>query len=117
MKIITLTGQLDFEKAKQYEMNVKVSDHGNLTDSCKVIIEVMDVNDNAPVITLMSFSNPIPENSAPGTVIALAMGWHHIMVIPCLTLEAPSTCIRTRGYRKWMVGCHDHFRNISRGST
>ncbi|XP_072573583.1 protocadherin gamma-A11-like isoform X12 [Paramormyrops kingsleyae] len=68
---ITLTGQLDFEKAKQYEMNVKVSDHGNLTDSCKVIIEVMDVNDNAPVITLMSFSNPIPENSAPGTVIAL----------------------------------------------
>ncbi|XP_048884471.1 protocadherin gamma-A12-like isoform X15 [Brienomyrus brachyistius] len=68
---ITLTGQIDFEKAKQYEMNIKVSDHGNLTDSCKVIIEVMDVNDNAPVITLMSFSNPIPENSAPGTVIAL----------------------------------------------
>ncbi|XP_072573597.1 protocadherin beta-15-like [Paramormyrops kingsleyae] len=68
---IKVIGPLDFEKAKQYEMNVKAADHGDFTDSCKVIIEITDVNDNAPVITLMSFSNPIPENSAPGTVIAL----------------------------------------------
>ncbi|XP_048884474.1 protocadherin gamma-A11-like isoform X20 [Brienomyrus brachyistius] len=68
---IKVIGSLDFEKAKQYEMNVKATDHGDFTDSCKVIIEITDVNDNAPVITLMSFSNHIPENSAPGTVIAL----------------------------------------------
>ncbi|XP_072573582.1 protocadherin gamma-A11-like isoform X11 [Paramormyrops kingsleyae] len=68
---ITVSGGLDFEKSRQYEINVKAADHGDFTDSCKVLIEITDVNDNAPVITLMSFSSPIPENSAPGTVIAL----------------------------------------------
>ncbi|XP_072573580.1 protocadherin gamma-A11-like isoform X8 [Paramormyrops kingsleyae] len=68
---ITVSGALDFETAKQHEIDVMATDNGELTDSCKVIIEITDVNDNAPVITLMSFSSPISENSASGTVIAL----------------------------------------------
>ncbi|KPP56651.1 hypothetical protein Z043_125715, partial [Scleropages formosus] len=68
---ITVNGNLDFETSKQYEINVMAVDPGDLTDSCKVVIDIIDVNDNAPVITLMSFSKEIPEDSAPGTVIAM----------------------------------------------
>uniref|UniRef100_A0A3B1INP8 Cadherin domain-containing protein n=1 Tax=Astyanax mexicanus TaxID=7994 RepID=A0A3B1INP8_ASTMX len=60
---------LDYEKSKQYELNVEAMDKGRLTDTSKVLVEITDVNDNAPVISVISFSNPI--DSAPGTVIAM----------------------------------------------
>ncbi|XP_036431587.1 protocadherin gamma-A10-like [Colossoma macropomum] len=62
---------LDYEKSKQYELNVKAMDKDGLTDTSKVLVEITDVNDNAPVISVISFSNPIPEDSAPETVIAM----------------------------------------------
>ncbi|XP_057205172.1 protocadherin gamma-A11-like isoform X8 [Triplophysa rosa] len=68
---IIVTGILDFEKNKKYELNVVATDRGGLTDTAKVMVEITDVNDNAPVINLISFSSPIPENSAPETVIAM----------------------------------------------
>ncbi|XP_041929609.1 protocadherin 2 gamma 28 isoform X11 [Alosa sapidissima] len=68
---ITVNGNLDFEKSKQFQLNVEVVDKGGLTDTCKVIIELTDVNDNGPVISVISFSNPIPEDSTPETVIAM----------------------------------------------
>ncbi len=68
---IVLTGPLDFEKNKKYELNVVATDIGDLTDTAKVMVEITDVNDNAPVINVISFSNPLPENSAPETVIAM----------------------------------------------
>ncbi|KAI4896457.1 hypothetical protein NFI96_015231 [Prochilodus magdalenae] len=68
---ISVSGSLDYEKAKQYEINVQARDKGGLTDTSKVLVEITDVNDNAPVISVISFSNPIPEDSAPDTVIAM----------------------------------------------
>ncbi|XP_030001921.1 protocadherin beta-16-like [Sphaeramia orbicularis] len=68
---IKVTGKIDFEKSKTYQLNVQASDHGGYTDTCKVIIQVIDVNDNSPTIQLMSFSNTIPEDSPPGTTIAV----------------------------------------------
>ncbi|MGH0128246.1 UNVERIFIED_CONTAM: hypothetical protein FKN15_011275 [Acipenser sinensis] len=68
---IRIAGQVDFEKQNMYEINIQAKDSGGLTDSSNVIIEIVDVNDNAPVLTLTSFSSPIPEDSLPGTVIAL----------------------------------------------
>ncbi|XP_048884468.1 protocadherin gamma-A11-like isoform X13 [Brienomyrus brachyistius] len=68
---ITVSGLLDFEKFKQYEINVQATDKGGLTSTSKVIIDIIDVNDNVPVITLMSFSNLVPEDCALGTVIAI----------------------------------------------
>ncbi|KPP58087.1 hypothetical protein Z043_124117, partial [Scleropages formosus] len=68
---ITVGGLIDFESTKQYEINVEAKDRGGFTNSSKVIIDIIDVNDNAPVITLMSFSSPVPEDSIPGTVIAM----------------------------------------------
>ncbi|NP_001019372.1 protocadherin 2 gamma 29 precursor [Danio rerio] len=68
---ITVKGHLDYERAKQFELNIDATDKGGLTDSSKVIIDITDVNDNPPVISLISFSNPIPEDAAPETVIAM----------------------------------------------
>ncbi|XP_067455338.1 protocadherin gamma-A6-like isoform X9 [Thunnus thynnus] len=68
---IKVTGKLDFEKSKTYQLNVQASDHGGFTDTCKVIIQILDENDNVPTIQLMSFSNSISEDSPPGTTIAV----------------------------------------------
>ncbi|XP_055033354.2 protocadherin gamma-A4 isoform X26 [Misgurnus anguillicaudatus] len=68
---IYVSGLLDFEKSKQYELNLEAMDKGGLTDNSKVLIELTDVNDNAPVISVISFSSPIAENCAPDTMIAM----------------------------------------------
>lgn len=62
---------LDFEATHEYELGVRATDGGGLSALCKVLVEVLDVNDNAPEIVVSSFSSPIPENVEPGTVIAL----------------------------------------------
>ncbi len=68
---ITVKGDLDYERVKQFELNIDATDKGGLTDSSKVVIDIIDVNDNPPVISVISFSNPIPEDAAPETVIAM----------------------------------------------
>ncbi|XP_053734339.1 protocadherin gamma-A11-like isoform X42 [Synchiropus splendidus] len=68
---VTVNGDINYEKMKRYELDVEATDKGGLRDTCKVLIEVADVNDNAPVISIISLSNPIPENSPPDTVIAM----------------------------------------------
>nr|XP_033948823.1 protocadherin beta-16-like [Pseudochaenichthys georgianus] len=68
---IRLTGNIDYENARNYHINIRASDDGGLTDSCKVIVEVVDINDNKPTINIMSKSNMISENSKPSTVVAM----------------------------------------------
>ncbi|XP_021239343.1 protocadherin beta-15-like, partial [Numida meleagris] len=62
---------LDFETTQKYEFSVRAVDGGGLSAICKVVVEVADVNDNAPEIVVSSFSSPIPESTEPGTVVAL----------------------------------------------
>ncbi|XP_018422219.1 PREDICTED: protocadherin gamma-B1-like [Nanorana parkeri] len=62
---------LDFDTARNYELSVQAKDGGGFVTHCKVLIEVIDVNDNVPEIIISSFSTPIPEDSAVGTMIAL----------------------------------------------
>ncbi|XP_071254527.1 protocadherin gamma-A10-like isoform X18 [Salvelinus alpinus] len=69
--IISVSGQIDYEKNKKYEVRVEAKDQGGLTDTSKVVIEVIDVNDNSPVINVMSFSSPVSEDAPPGTTIAI----------------------------------------------
>uniref|UniRef100_A0A8C4SEP7 Protocadherin gamma-C5-like n=1 Tax=Erpetoichthys calabaricus TaxID=27687 RepID=A0A8C4SEP7_ERPCA len=68
---IKVIGQIDYENKKMYELTVQAKDHGGHINSSKVIIEITDVNDNNPSINLMSVSSQIPEDSSPGTVIAI----------------------------------------------
>ncbi|XP_039474150.1 protocadherin gamma-A10-like isoform X9 [Oreochromis aureus] len=69
--VISITGSIDYEKNKKYELRIEAKDQGGLTDSSKVIIEVTDVNDNAPIISVMSFTSPVSEDSPPGTTIGI----------------------------------------------
>ncbi|XP_072295784.1 protocadherin gamma-A10-like isoform X25 [Eucyclogobius newberryi] len=69
--VIKVTGKLDYEKSKSHQLNVLASDHGGYSDTCKVIIQIIDVNDNSPVIQLMSFSSTISENAPLGTTLAV----------------------------------------------
>uniref|UniRef100_UPI0037E918F7 uncharacterized protein n=2 Tax=Eupercaria TaxID=1489922 RepID=UPI0037E918F7 len=68
---IRLIGNIDYENARNYHINIRASDDGGLTDSCKVIVEVVDMNDNKPTINVMSKSNMISEHSEPNTVVAM----------------------------------------------
>ncbi|XP_041442051.1 protocadherin gamma-B2 isoform X29 [Xenopus laevis] len=63
--------ELDYEMTKVYEMIVEAQDGGGLFSHAKVVIQIIDANDNAPEIILKSIMNSIPEDSSPGTVIAL----------------------------------------------
>ncbi len=44
---VKVIGDIDYEKHKQFTSN-QASDHGGLTDSSEIIIDIIDVNDNRP---------------------------------------------------------------------
>ncbi|KAM5301566.1 protocadherin gamma-A11 isoform 8-T8 [Glossophaga mutica] len=68
---VSIQGPLDFEKYRFYELEIQGQDGGGLSTTAKMLITVVDVNDNAPEITITSSTNSVLENSPPGTVIAL----------------------------------------------
>ncbi|XP_037833222.1 protocadherin alpha-7 isoform X7 [Kryptolebias marmoratus] len=70
---VTVKGVIDYEVKDEYEIEIQASDKGvaPLTSEKSVIIKIVDVNDNAPEIEVTSFSSSIPEDSRPGTTVAL----------------------------------------------
>uniref|UniRef100_A0A8C5U721 Cadherin domain-containing protein n=1 Tax=Malurus cyaneus samueli TaxID=2593467 RepID=A0A8C5U721_9PASS len=68
---IMTAGPLDFEEKNKYIFGLEAKDGGGLTDHCEVQIDIMDENDNAPEITILSLSSPVPEDAPTGTVVAL----------------------------------------------
>ncbi|NXH42106.1 PCDGH protein, partial [Dicaeum eximium] len=68
---ITLKEALDFEDVRGYTLLVEGRDGGGLVAHCEVEVEVLDVNDNAPEITILSLSSPVAEDAPGGTVVAL----------------------------------------------
>uniref|UniRef100_A0AAY5KW86 Cadherin domain-containing protein n=1 Tax=Esox lucius TaxID=8010 RepID=A0AAY5KW86_ESOLU len=69
--VIKVIGSIDFEKETYYEMSVQAKDGLGSASNCKVIIEITDMNDNAPIIFIKSLTNPIPENVLPGTEVGI----------------------------------------------
>ncbi|XP_068182534.1 protocadherin gamma-A11-like [Antennarius striatus] len=69
--VIRVTGDIDFEESKLFEMRVQAKDGLGLTSYAKVIIDITDENDNAPVINLKSLTNPVAENVSPGTEVGI----------------------------------------------
>ncbi|XP_053371767.1 protocadherin alpha-3-like isoform X2 [Clarias gariepinus] len=70
---ITVRGNIDYEENPAIELRVQAQDksfsprHTN----CKVLIEVVDVNDNAPEISVTLLMSSVPEDIKPGTGFAL----------------------------------------------
>ncbi|XP_029367996.1 protocadherin gamma-A2-like isoform X15 [Echeneis naucrates] len=69
--VVTLNGNLDYEKARNVQVNIRASDDGGLTGSCKLIVDVLDINDNSPDIHIMSKSAVISEDAKPNTVVTM----------------------------------------------
>ncbi|XP_032383695.1 protocadherin-19 isoform X7 [Etheostoma spectabile] len=74
--IITVNGVLDYETAQIYEIDVQAKDLGpnSIPAHCKVTVNVMDTNDNPPVISILSLNTEmveVSENAQRGYVIAL----------------------------------------------
>ncbi|XP_059554595.1 protocadherin alpha-2 isoform X6 [Myotis daubentonii] len=72
---IRTKGQLDYEVAKSYEIQVLAYDNGtpSMTGHCKISVKIVDINDNTPEVSITSLSLPIREDALLGTVIALIM--------------------------------------------
>ncbi|XP_054424286.1 protocadherin beta-16 [Pteronotus mesoamericanus] len=67
---IRLRRQVDFETVQSYEVDIKATDGGGLSGKCTLFLQVVDVNDNAPEVTISALTSPIPENSLE-TVVAV----------------------------------------------
>ncbi|XP_073476996.1 protocadherin alpha-8-like isoform X9 [Aquarana catesbeiana] len=70
---ITVKGNVDFETTSIYEIQIDATDNGEhpMIGHCKVLVTVIDVNDNPPEMMVTSLSVPVPEDSPQGTTVAI----------------------------------------------
>ncbi|XP_072120759.1 protocadherin-10-like [Mobula birostris] len=70
---IRLKGKLDYEESNVFEINIQATDKGPgaVPEYCDVLVEVVDVNDNAPEVKLRSSSATVSEDAPLGSVVAL----------------------------------------------
>ncbi|KTF71564.1 hypothetical protein cypCar_00049997, partial [Cyprinus carpio] len=68
---IRVRGVLDFEDEAIYEILVEGKDGFGLSSDAKVVIELADMNDNAPEIRVKSWRSPVPENALLGTEVGI----------------------------------------------
>ncbi|MEE6524090.1 hypothetical protein FKM82_023318, partial [Ascaphus truei] len=70
---VRVNATVDYEKASAYEIYVQATDKGSvpMAGHCKVLVEIIDANDNAPEIVVTSLYSPVAENAQADTVVAL----------------------------------------------
>ncbi|XP_037117192.1 protocadherin beta-16-like isoform X18 [Syngnathus acus] len=68
---VILTGDIDYEKSKVLQIDIEAVDNGGLSDSSKILIDVIDVNDNNPQMKILSKSDSILEDSPENTVVTM----------------------------------------------
>ncbi|XP_061090078.1 protocadherin alpha-8-like [Conger conger] len=70
---VTVNGIIDFEENSAFEIHVQADDRAQspMSAHSKLLIEVVDINDNAPQITVTSLLNVVKEDAKVGTAIAL----------------------------------------------
>ncbi|XP_053167328.1 protocadherin-8-like isoform X2 [Hemicordylus capensis] len=73
---LSLQGAVDYELQRAYELDVQASDRGAspLAASCKVVVRLLDVNDNAPAVAISALSGSGGSSgpSSPGSAQASA---------------------------------------------
>ncbi|XP_053097310.1 protocadherin alpha-13-like isoform X38 [Pangasianodon hypophthalmus] len=70
---IVVKGQIDYEETPAIELRVQARDKGSPPKSsqCKVLVEVLDENDNAPEILITPLLDSVKEDTKPGAAVAL----------------------------------------------
>ncbi|XP_076026092.1 protocadherin-8 [Genypterus blacodes] len=100
---VTLKAPVDFETKRSYEFNIKASDSGSnsVPSSCKVVVDVIDVNDNAPVIAIKPMTSTsdgiayITEAAAAESFVAL--------------ISTSDSDSGSNGYVRTSLHGHEHF--------
>uniref|UniRef100_A0A8C1UYQ9 Cadherin domain-containing protein n=1 Tax=Cyprinus carpio TaxID=7962 RepID=A0A8C1UYQ9_CYPCA len=69
--VLRLSGETDYERVKHFQIDVQARDPGRHSDTCKVIVDIIDVNDNKPVINIMSKPSALSEDLKSGTVVTM----------------------------------------------
>uniref|UniRef100_A0A8D0E016 Protocadherin alpha subfamily C, 2 n=1 Tax=Salvator merianae TaxID=96440 RepID=A0A8D0E016_SALMN len=66
-------GKLDYEDTYLYDIEIEVKDKGMppLSGHCNVVVEIIDMNDNVPEVSVTPLSLPVTEDSSLETVVAL----------------------------------------------
>ncbi|XP_066480605.1 uncharacterized protein [Tiliqua scincoides] len=68
---ISTIGNVDFEDVKLHEIEVQAQDEPGLSTRARVVIRIIDTNDNAPEITITPLVSKVAEGSPLGSVLAL----------------------------------------------
>uniref|UniRef100_A0A667X8C4 Protocadherin alpha-3-like n=1 Tax=Myripristis murdjan TaxID=586833 RepID=A0A667X8C4_9TELE len=70
---ILVKGKIDYEEHPAFEIHAQATDKGQppMSAHCKVLVEVLDLNDNAPEITVTSLLSTVKEDAKVGTAVAL----------------------------------------------
>uniref|UniRef100_A0A4W5QM65 Cadherin domain-containing protein n=1 Tax=Hucho hucho TaxID=62062 RepID=A0A4W5QM65_9TELE len=70
---ITVKGVVDHETNNAFEIRVQAKDKGHKprASHCKVLVEITDVNDNPPEISVTSLVNVVKEDASLGTMVGL----------------------------------------------
>ncbi|XP_032094278.1 protocadherin-8-like isoform X2 [Thamnophis elegans] len=65
---LALRAPVDYERQRTYELDVQVSDRGAspLAAACKVLVRLLDVNDNAPTVSISALGGPEGSDAARG---------------------------------------------------
>ncbi|XP_065758307.1 protocadherin-8 isoform X2 [Muntiacus reevesi] len=73
---LTLAGPVDYERQDTYELDVRAQDRGPgpRAATCKVIVRLRDVNDNAPDISITPLAAPGAPAASPFAAAAAALG-------------------------------------------
>ncbi|CAG9825597.1 unnamed protein product [Phaedon cochleariae] len=77
--VITILKHLDYETTKFYNLSVIATNMASISAPCRVIVHVLDRNDNPPRFLNLSYSGSISE-SAPAHSLVLADGGEPLVV-------------------------------------
>uniref|UniRef100_A0A8C9R485 Si:ch73-233f7.6 n=1 Tax=Scleropages formosus TaxID=113540 RepID=A0A8C9R485_SCLFO len=69
---LVISEPLDREKVPEYEIIFIVTDRGipPLSDNETITLELLDINDNAPLFSKSFYTIPVLENNAPGSLLS-----------------------------------------------
>ncbi|XP_030642431.1 protocadherin-8 [Chanos chanos] len=101
---VTLKEMVDFEKRQSYELNIQASDLGvnSVPSTCRVLIDILDVNDNAPVITIKPMTS-----TSDGVAFITEAAAEESFVALISTSDRDSG---PNGYVRSSLSGHEHFR-------
>ncbi|XP_034298784.1 protocadherin Fat 4 [Pantherophis guttatus] len=69
--VFNLTCTLDYEVQQYYVLTVCAQDGGGQSTINRVYFNILDVNDNSPIFSMVSYSTSLMENLPPGSTILI----------------------------------------------